>query len=85
MNGKKYKGILCFRWDIAAELDGDVCQLNALLRHLMVGQILIQNLNRAGALCFDVLPDDKINNALPDKRKIGRGNVVNNYVDFSGM
>ena len=65
---KKYKGILCFGWKIAAEFDGNIRELDALLRHFVVGQIIIENLNRAGALRFNVLSNDEIHNALLDER-----------------
>ena len=65
---KKYKGILCFGWKITAEFDRNVRELNALLRHFVVGQIIIEDLNRAGALCLNVLTDDKVYNSLLDER-----------------
>ena len=65
---KKYKGILCFGWKIAAEFDGNICELDALFWHFAIGQIIIEDLNRAGALRFNVLPNNEIHDALLDKR-----------------
>lgn len=57
--------------------------MHALLRHMPVGEIVIQNENRFGALRLHILPDDKIGDAVADKLQIGRGDVVHNHVDFS--